>query len=203
MKDASEGSLEIPLFTLHTVLLPGGILPLRIFEPRYVDMVSACMKSDSEFGVVLISEGEEVGRAASSRMVGTLARITDWQQGSDGLLNITCLGGERFRVLSSAVNADQLTTASVELLPSYSVVPVPEEYNYLQGALPRLQKLLGYPSDEMRDDAAWLGSRLVEIMPITLDRKQQILQMNDSVDRLARVAAELDALSRAAGRASH
>ena len=88
--------MEVPLFPLNTVLFPGGPLPLRIFETRYLDMVSRCMKDDLPFGVLLIREGAEVGPAATCD-VGTLARIVDWYQGSDGLLGVTAIGTERFR----------------------------------------------------------------------------------------------------------
>ena len=89
--------MQVPLFPLRTVLYPGGPLPLRIFEPRYIDMVSKCLKKDCQFGVLLIREGNEAG-AASTYNIGTLARITDWYQGSDGLLGITAVGEQRFRL---------------------------------------------------------------------------------------------------------
>jgi Lon protease-like protein len=89
--------LEIPLFPLRTVLFPDGPLPLRIFESRYIDMVGQCMKNESPFGVLLIMEGQETG-LATTHEVGTLANITDWYQGSDGLLGVTAVGGQRFRL---------------------------------------------------------------------------------------------------------
>jgi len=92
--------VQIPLFPLNTVLFPGGPLPLRIFEARYVDMVSSCLKEDSPFGVLLIRDGGETGNATTHE-IGTLARIVDWYQGSDGLLGVTAVGEQRFRLLSS------------------------------------------------------------------------------------------------------
>ena len=83
--------IEVPLFPLHTVLYPGGPLPLRVFEARYLDMISHCLKSETNFGVVLIREGKETG-PVTMHEVGTLARITDWYQGSDGLLGVTAIG---------------------------------------------------------------------------------------------------------------
>ena len=106
----------LPLFPLNTVLFPGGPLPLRIFETRYIDMVKDCVKDDAPFGVLLIREGGETG-AATTHTVGTLARITDWYQGSDGLLGVTAIGEQRFRVLSRVRRADGLNVGTVELLP--------------------------------------------------------------------------------------
>ena len=83
--------MQVPLFPLNTVLFPGGPLPLRIFEPRYIDMISERMKADAPFGVLLIREGQEAG-AATTFHIGTLARIADWYQGSDGLLGVTAIG---------------------------------------------------------------------------------------------------------------
>ena len=88
----------IPLFPLNTVLFPGGPLKLRIFEPRYVDMIGRCMREDTGFGVALIIEGVEAGGPARTANVGTLARIVDFEQLKDGLLGITAHGGERFRI---------------------------------------------------------------------------------------------------------
>ena len=91
--------MQVALFPLNTVLFPGGPLPLRVFEPRYLDMISRCMKEDAPFGVLLIRDGHEAG-PATTHHVGTLARVTDWYQGSDGLLGITAIGTERFRLHS-------------------------------------------------------------------------------------------------------
>ena len=112
------------------MLFPGGPLPLRIFEARYIDMIGACMRNDSPFGVLLIREGSEAG-PASTFEVGTLARITDFYQGSDGLLGVTAIGDRRFRLLSAERQADGLNVGVVELLPEESPLPLPEEYQHL------------------------------------------------------------------------
>ena len=126
--------LQVPLFPLRTVLYPGGPLPLRIFEPRYIDMIGRCLKSDSPFGVLLIREGSEAG-AATTYDVGTLARITDWYQGSDGLLGITAVGEQRFRLLSSVRQTDGLAVGTIELLPTEAGPELPEEYKPLASIL--------------------------------------------------------------------
>ncbi|WP_455218077.1 LON peptidase substrate-binding domain-containing protein, partial [Kaarinaea lacus] len=96
-------TLTIPIFPLHAVLFPGGTLPLRIFEPRYLEMVSTCMKENKGFGVCLIREGSEVGKAANTYDTGTLSEICYFNQQSDGLLGITAKGVQRFKIVSSEV----------------------------------------------------------------------------------------------------
>ena len=112
--------ITIPLFPLEAVLFPGGALPLRIFEPRYLDMISNCMKSDSGIGVILIKDGHESGAAAQVHELGTMSFISYWHKRSDGMLGITLKGEQRFRILSTEVKSNQLTIADVELLPKFS-----------------------------------------------------------------------------------
>ncbi len=177
---------SLPLFPLHIVLFPGGPLPLRIFETRYVDMVRNCMRSASSFGVVLIRAGNEVGPAETFD-VGTTASIVDFHQLSDGFLGLSCVGGERFRILSRGVQADGLNVAGVEWLPAEPALPVPERHaglaQLLESVLPQLGE--GYANMELRiDDAAWVGRRLAEIMPIPASQKQFCLELNDPIQRL-------------------
>lgn len=189
--------MQIPLFPLNTVLFPGGPLPLRIFEPRYLAMVSDCVQNDSPFGVLLIRDGNLTG-PATTHEIGTLARIIDWYQGSDGLLGVTAVGEQRFRVISSFREASGLNIGTVEILPDEPAVPLPEEYkampNILGGVLDDLGRL--YESLERHmDDASWVTSRFVEILPIDLEEKQQCLESSDLVERLRIVQELLDAAS--------
>lgn len=185
---------NVPLLPLHTVLLPGGPLPLRIFEPRYLKMVAECLKTDSAFGVVLITKGGETGEAAASHEVGCLARIMDWDQGDDGLLAIRALGTQRFRVRERTVTRDQLVRASVDLLPDPQPLPVPERYraqaDWVEQVLPQLEPYAGITPE---DDAAWLAGRLAELMSIKTSQRQTLLEMNDPLEKLNRVAALIDA----------
>ncbi|HSH41936.1 MAG TPA: LON peptidase substrate-binding domain-containing protein, partial [Arenicellales bacterium] len=132
---------SIALFPLNTVLFPGGPLPLRIFEPRYLEMVSDCMKHDAPFGVCLIAEGEEAGEASRPHEHGTTARIEDWNQLPDGYLGITARGGERFVVRQSRVAGNQLITAEVEYLEDEPASSVDEAFQplveLLRKALPQ------------------------------------------------------------------
>lgn len=188
--------MEVPLFPLRTVLYPGGPLPLRIFEPRYIDMISKCLKDDNPFGVLLIREGSETGRA-STYDVGTLARISDWYQGSDGLLGITAVGEQRFRLLSSKREASGLNVGKIALLPFASGSVLPEEFrplaNILSGVLDDLGRL--YESlDKNYDDADWVGFRFAEILPISPQQKQSCLEADDALARLKMMRDVLDSV---------
>jgi hypothetical protein len=180
----------IPLFPLNIVLFPEGPLPLRIFETRYVDMVRTCMREDRGFGVVLISEGIEAG-PAETYDVGTMAKITDFHQLQGGLLGLSCVGQQRFRILKRSVARDGLNLGEVELLANEPVLSVPTRHARLAELLKTVLPQLGevYTGIDMRlDDAAWVGHRLAEILPIELPRKQSLLEMDDPVQRLDALA---------------
>ena len=174
--------MEIPLFPLNTVLFPGGPLPLRLFEPRYLDMISRCMKDDLPFGVLLIREGSEAGGPATTWHVGTLARVTDWYQGSDGLLGITAIGTERFRLMSAERQPDGLNIGEVVRMPPPPPMAVPPEHRNLPHILETVLGDLGrlYEDLERRyEDGVWVAWRFVEILPIDLEEKQAILESDD------------------------
>lgn len=182
---------EIPLFPLNTVLFPGGPLPLRIFETRYTDMVRRCMREQSAFGVVLIRAGAEVGEVANTAAIGTTARIVDFYQLPDRLLGITCAGEKKFRILDRRRQPDGLNVGTVEWLPEEPGMEVPGEYAHLATLLRKVLPELGevYQQVPKRfDDAGWVGSRLVEILPISLGDKQACLEMQDPLQRLARLS---------------
>lgn len=177
----------VPLFPLHSVLFPGGALPLRIFEPRYLDMVGKCMKTECLFGICLISEGSEVGKAAQTYPVGTLGDISYFQQLKDGCLGITVRGIQRFRIISTEVMPNQLVLARVETIPQEEPRPMPEHYGRMAGILEGIFEHLGQPYTNLPkdyDDAGWVSSRLAELLPISLMQKQQLLLLNDPLDRL-------------------
>ena len=187
--------MQVPLFPLNTVLFPGGPLPLRIFEARYVDMVSSCLKNDSPFGVLLIREGDETG-SATTHDIGTLARIVDWYQGSDGLLGVTAVGEQRFQLLTSHRLDNGLNIGEIELIEDEPATRLPAEYRematILAGVLDDLGRL--YESLERHmDDAGWVTSRFVEILPIDLEQKQRCLESSDPVERLQIVKELLEA----------
>jgi Lon protease-like protein len=183
----------IPLFPLGIVLFPGGPLPLRIFETRYIDMVRRCMREGGAFGVVLIREGHEVGtRQTDVYDVGTMAEITDFHQLSDGLLGLSCVGRERFRILERSRQADGLNLGQVQPIGAEPSLKVPARHARLSHLLSTVLPQLGevYAGIEMRlDDAAWVGHRLAEILPIPLADKQAYLEIVDPLERLDRLAS--------------
>lgn len=186
----------MPIFPLNTVLFPGGPLPLRIFEARYLDMISRCLRDDSPFGVVLIRDGGETG-PATTHDVGTLARISDWYQGSDGLLGITAVGGQRFRLVATRRQPDGLAIGTVSLLPAEDRVALPEEYDALADVLAAVLDDLGrlYASlDRNFEDAGWVTWRFLEVLPVELTRKQQCLEKGSPQERLRIVLQLLDAI---------
>lgn len=199
--DASpEGGRELPLFPLGTVLFPGGTLPLQIFEPRYLDLVKRCMREDAPFGVVLLREGAEAGRADAPPAiapVGTEARIVDFTQLSNGLLGITSRGGPRFRVRRHRVADDGLIIGEVETLPEPAPLAVPEEYGAL---LEILRQLLEHPVVNRLgvevdwDDARSVAGRLADLLPITPGLKQALLELDDPLMRLVELERVVQAM---------
>jgi hypothetical protein len=181
------GPVEIPLFPLGTVLFPGGPLPLRIFEARYIDLVRRCMRDGSGFGVVLIREGAEAGGPALTFDVGTYARIVDFSQQPDGLLGVRANGERRFRILERRRARDGLNLADVEWLPDELRQPLPEEFAELAPALDAILTQVGEPYASLErqvDDAAWVAGRLAEVLPIPAAHKQHCLELDDPVERL-------------------
>lgn len=176
----------IPLFPLGVVLFPGGPLPLRIFETRYIDMVRRCMRESTGFGVALIRAGAEVGHAQTWD-VGTMARIDDFHQLQDGLLGLSCVGEQRFRIHSRRRQSDGLNIAEVEPVPAEAPTPMPERHaalaRLLQTVLPELGE--AYEGIELHtDDAVWVGYRLAEILPMAPADKQRLLELTDPLRRL-------------------
>ena len=172
----------IPLFPLHTVLFPGGPLPLRIFETRYTDMVRRCMREQLPFGVILIQEGEEAGEVATTAAVGCSARIADFGTLDDGLLGISCVGERRFRVQRVWRASDGLNMGEVEWFDPVPPIALPEVHARLaqtvRRALDELEEV--YAHVERRfDDAAWVGNRLAELLPISPEDKQALLELED------------------------
>jgi len=180
--------IKIPLFPLNAVLFPGGVLPLRIFEPRYLDMVSDCMKCEGRIGVVLIEEGKEAGAAAKVQEFGTTSFISYWHKRNDGMLGITLTGEYRFRVLSTEIKANQLTIGEVELLPEIAEVKERDNAEQLVSLLKQIIAQLEPPYTTMTsyyDDLNWVSARLIELLPLKLNDKQTMLMMNSVSERIS------------------
>jgi hypothetical protein len=184
---------SLPLFPLNAVLFPGGRLPLRIFEQRYMDMAKACLKDSSPFGVCLIVEGKEVGEPAVPADVGTLARITTWDMPQLGVLQVVALGVQRFRITERRVEPGGLARGDVELLDDDQDSPIPEQCTKCVKILERVigeQPDLLEPPPQM-SSAWWVGARLTELLPLPLAAKQELLELTDARARLERLSAIL------------
>lgn len=189
------GRYDIPLFPLGQVLFSGGRMPLRIFEPRYLDLVGRCMKTETGFGIVLIRAGSEARRQGDDQPpslfeIGTYARIVDFNELPNGMLGIVCVGKEKFRILRSWQAPDHLTMAEAEFLPEEPPSPLDDEFKPLVETLrvlvkhPLVQQLgLGVDYDDARS-VSW---RLTELLPLEPVRKQELLQMQDARERLAAI----------------
>ena len=184
---------DVPLFPLNTVLFPGGRLPLRNFEQRYMDMAKTCLREETSFGVCLIREGSEVGAPAIPVDVGCVARIASWDMPQLGLLQITARGEQRFRIKSLTVQRDGLARGSIELLPQDADGQIAEDCAVCVRLLERIiEEQAGlFEAPHRLDSASWVGSRLAEVLPLPLGVKQELLEMSDAVARLERLTALL------------
>lgn len=194
---------EIPLFPLRTVLVPGGVLPLQIFEPRYLDLVRECSRANSGFGVCLILTGSETGQAPEHAAIGTLARISDFNTLPNGLLGIVTRGEDRFRVLRTRTRDNGLLVASVEWLDQPQAPrPLPAAYQVLADVLGRLLEKIGdrYPDwrRELLEDADWVSFRLTELLPLGDLEKQALLELHEPFPRLQRLLERLPDFQRPA-----
>jgi Lon protease-like protein len=194
-----RGSWSLPLFPLRTVLFPGGLLPLKVFELRYVEMTKACLRDGRPFGVCLITRGEEVAREGAPppdlARVGTLARIGDVDMPQMGILHVSTQGGTRFEIRRHAVEASGVIVAEVTTIADEPSHALPEPYAPLARLLALIAKRIGarhFPADVRYDDASWVGHRLAELLPLPLSLKQSMLEVNDANLRLAALKQYLE-----------
>ncbi len=182
---------SLPLFPLHTVLLPGAPLGLRIFEPRYLDMVRDCSRKSAGFGICLILDGHEVGMPATTAAFGTEARIEDFGSTDDGLLTLQVRGVRRFHVLQTRVRDNGLIMGDVEWLARDPDDEIQPQHGLLATVLRNLLDQIGgeYAKAPMArfDEAAWVGWRLAELLPLDDARRQALLQQDDPHRRLDRL----------------
>lgn len=192
----------LPLFPLHAVLFPDGILPLKVFETRYIDMVRDCMRREIPFGAVLIRSGKEVGAAAEPEDVGCLAHIMEWDAAQLGLLMLRTQGGQRFRIIESRVHKDQHLEARIELIAPDTPSAVMQKHeacaatlglvidDLRNGARAETDEETGedfddpFPPDLRLDDAGWVANRWSEVLPIPLKARQKLLELPNPQDRL-------------------
>ena len=176
----------VPIFPLQTVLFPGSLLPLRIFEARYMDMAKACLKDGSLFGVCLIKEGAEVGAPAVPEPVGCLARIAECDMEELGILKVKAEGLERFRIVSSQTTAQGLVVGEIERLepePAGEAPGLDESAEFLRKAIIGIVESR-FAAPFRFEDPSWVSFRLAEILPLRNDVKQKLLELTDATLRL-------------------
>ena len=212
MKPNSESVMSdttwLPLFPLKTVLFPDGVLPLRVFETRYVDMVRTCMKTETPFGVVAIRSGTEVGISAKPYLVGTHAHIVEWDMPELGVLLLQTRGGTRFRILETRLQNNQLLEARTDPLHSDEILPTVQTDHalavcsrVLRVVMEELAERAGtetgsgfvnpFPEPHQLDHAGWVANRWSEMLPISHDQKQSLLEISDDAERIVQVEAYL------------
>lgn len=177
----------LPLFPLNTVVFPGGQLPLRIFEQRYLDMVKQAIADNTPFGICAIREGSEAGPPAVPSAVGTRVHITDWDMPQTGILHIETQAVERFVIRSTRTEPSGLLIGSVDAVSVESAIAIPDELELAVEILRHIIDEYGdahFPTPHEFGNAVWVGYRLSEVLPLKRSIKQSLLEMNDSVMRL-------------------
>ena len=184
-------TLSLPLFPLSTVLFPGGVLPLKIFEQRYIDMAKTCLKEGRPFGVCMITQGSEVatvrGVSPEFAKVGTSAKIVDFDMPQLGILHVTTRGETRFQVQSHTVESSGLIRGEVTTIVPEPQLPLDEAAAPLANLLELIASRVGpqnFPAERDYGDASWVGYRLAELLPLPLHIKQSMLEINDAAVRL-------------------
>ena len=179
---------QVAIFPLNTVLFPGGRLPLRIFEQRYIEMTKQCIANNRPFGVCQIKEGRETGTPAVPEAVGCLASIIEWDMPQLGMFELKTEGTQRFRILHSEVARNGLITATIETLPPEE--PATPSSALCAEVLKAIIDQVGsvhFPAPHHFDDASWIGYRLAEILPIDRDTRQSMLLLSDPAERLSQL----------------
>lgn len=179
-------TFEIPIFPLGSVLFPGGVLPLRIFEQRYMDMAKGCLKNDTAFGICLIREGSEVDTPAVPELIGTMARISQWDMQQLGVLQVRVHGEERFRITDRRIHSTGLIVGTVETLGADTVTECPE-FAPCRDFLEKLLSKIGnahFTGEPQLDDPSWVSYRITEVLPMNQPIKQKMLALTDARMRL-------------------
>jgi uncharacterized protein len=186
--------MKIPLFPLNAVIFPEGELQLRLFEPRYLDMVSECLRTEGGFGICLIREGEEAGQVADFFPMGTYVKVIDWDQMEDGLLGITVKGERRFKVNHTEVQQDNLCLGDVIMLDEDDEL-LPVSYQGFSDLLKEIGNRYELPfinEPERFEEATWVSDRLAELLPFEISAKQSLLEMDSALNRFDYMQALLE-----------
>lgn len=192
---------SLPLFPLGAVLFPGGVLSLRVFEVRYLDMIGKCQKAGAPFGVVSLTQGSEVRQPGSKEAfanVGTLATIAEFETPRPGLMLVRAVGAQRFRITSSDQLKHGLWVADVERVPSDMNVPIPDDLqvtaNALEKVMVSLRERAATPEQApvmtpwRLDDCGWVANRWCELLPLPVSLKQRLMELDNPLVRLELVS---------------
>ena len=185
---------SIPIFPLNTVLYPGGLLALKIFEQRYLDMTKACVRDATPFGVCRIREGREVGLPAVPDQLGCTALIEQWDMPHLGVFHLQTRGQHPFRIMQQTTQADGLIRAEIELLEETAGAIRQESFALCRRVLEQIIEKIGadyFPQPLAYDDPRWTSYRLAEVLPLELEAKQSLLELRDDGERLQRLLAYL------------
>lgn len=180
----------IALFPLGTILFPGGLLPLKLFEQRYLEMAKACLRDELPFGVCGIKQGAEVGAPATPFEVGCMAKIIHWDMPQLGILQIVAQGEARFRVQNYHSQADGLLVGEVVTIPNEAAQEIEDEFANCISVLKAIIAGVGEQHFQLPlhyHDGTWVSNRLAEVLPLTRSLKQQLLELRDTKIRLARL----------------
>lgn len=202
----TASNVTVPLFPLGTVLYTQGLMPLRIFEARYIDMVSASLRNGSSFGIVPLLRGSEVGKEADFHRAGTMATIAAWDQGPDGLLHIQIEGSERFSVQGHTRQSDGLIIGSVETLAPPGDSDIPPQFGYLRNLLREVfeQNRAQVPYESWQlDSALWVAHRLAEVLPLAMADRIAVLEASSGVAKLGLIDVILAELKGSPPSSSH
>jgi Lon protease-like protein len=185
---------SIPIFPLETVMFPGSLLPLKIFEQRYLDMTKACVRDNAPFGVCRIREGREVGVPAIPEQVGCTALIVEWEMPHLGVFHLRTRGQVPFRILQHTTQPDGLIRADVEWLEDSAGAVRPDSFAFCRRVLEQIVQKLGqdyFFAPLAYDDPRWTSYRLAEVLPLEGEQKQRLLALRDDGERLERLRAYL------------
>ena len=178
---------NIPIFPLKSIVLPGGLFPLRIFERRYIDMITECMKEEEGFCIALTKTEEPNLYVTDIYEYGSFVKITDWSQLNDGLLGITVEGKNIVKILKSNLNDSGLLNGTIEYLESEKEYMIPQKYlilsKFYRKIYPGIKNFIDF-KEEKYADASWIGFRLTECLPLDLSTKVSLMSIDNAIDRL-------------------
>ena len=177
----------IPLFPLQSIVLPGGLFPLRIFERRYLDMVRDCIKNNTDFCIVLIRNNSKEEYITDVYNYGCLVKITDWNQLDDGLLGITVEGINKVKILDRGLEKTNLLTGTIEDIEIEKEYMIPQKHlllsRFYKKIYPGIKHVISFKKERYAD-ASWVGFRLIECLPLDSSTKNKLIAMDHAIERL-------------------